>query len=102
MVALKRGRNPFAKDSTIGDYSVDSDDEWALRFGDNGESLSAEEDDEEEEQEPTEAEYMLDGWLCSDDEVEYVNGQDNECENRRAVVSEENNEKPKNGNRNET
>eukprot|EP00941_MAST-03F_sp_MAST-3F-sp1_P004923 g4923.t1 len=60
-------RKPFAKDKTM-DYEVDSDEEWE----DCPDGEDVEFSDDEEEKEEKEADYELDDWLCSDEEMEYV------------------------------
>ncbi|NWW77165.1 CAF1A factor, partial [Climacteris rufus] len=68
--SLIRARNPWAKDTTLLDYEVDSDEEWEEE--EPGESLShSEEDDEEEGEDEDEDDgfFVPHGYLSEDEGV---------------------------------
>ena len=62
-------RRPFARDNTLIAYDEDSDELWGME-DDDGEDLD-EFNDDDEAQAAEEADYVMDGWLCSDEEVDY-------------------------------
>ena len=69
------GRRPLEKDYNLFNYDIDSDDEWECA---NGESLSGSEDDEPEEGDPKENEFRYDGWLCGDNQIDWIQEGDEE------------------------
>ena len=67
-------RRPLEKDYQVFNYDTDSDEECDCV---NGESLSGC-DDELEDADPKENEFVHDGWLCGDNQVDWVQEGDEE------------------------
>lgn len=68
---FRRGRRPFALHTRF-DYTVDSEEEWEEE--EPGESLSGADSDMDEDDDEDQLDYG-DEWLAYEDEVEYVDGE---------------------------
>ena len=66
--ATKKCAREYARPSGTAWADIDSDDEWECA---NGESLSGS-DDEPEDADPKEDEFRYDGWLCGDNQIDWI------------------------------
>ncbi|PRP73788.1 chromatin assembly factor 1 subunit A, partial [Planoprotostelium fungivorum] len=85
-----RGRRPFAKDETLLDYEVDSDDEWEEEPED-AEDLNKSEDEADDEAENSEEEddfVVADGYFSCDEGIQ-EEGQEGQVSRQKKPIQEE-------------